>query len=59
MGAGHAGGVAAFLAGREDRAVQDVDMATLQATLREQEQVIDFVPGAPEKCTQLNGPPEF
>jgi hypothetical protein len=31
----------------------------LQNKLRVQNQVIDFIPGQPEKCERLNGPPEF
>ena len=32
---------------------------TVQEKLRAQKQVIDFFPGKPEKCEQMNGPPEF
>jgi hypothetical protein len=31
----------------------------LQDKLRAQKQVVDFIPGLPEKCEHLNGPPEF
>lgn len=56
---GHAAGIAAALAVKEDVAVQKVPLATLQEKLRAQKQVIDFLPGLPEKCEHLNGPPEF
>lgn len=59
MIAGHAAGVAAALAARSGKPVQDVDVAALQDKLRQQQQVVDFVPDAPEKCEHLNGPPEF
>lgn len=56
---GHAAGVAAALAAKQDQTVQQVDMVALQAKLREQQQVVHFVQGQPEKCEKLNGPPEF
>lgn len=56
---GHAAGVAAALTVRAGTPVQTVDLPTLQAKLRAQHQVVDFVPGQPEKCEHLNGPPEF
>ncbi len=56
---GHAAGIAAALAAKDDVAVQQVPLATLQEKLRAQNQVIDFIPGLPEKCEHLNGPPEF
>ena len=59
MIAGHAAGVAAALAVRSGASVQALDVPTLQAKLRAQHQVIDFAPGQPEKCEDLNGPPEF
>ena len=56
---GQAAGVAAALACATGRAVQAVALPELQARLRAQKQVIDFIPGEPEKCEHLNGPPEF
>jgi hypothetical protein len=56
---GHAAGVAAATAAKNDVHVQNVNIADLQQTLREQKQVVNFIPGQPEKCEQLNGPPEF
>ena len=59
MIAGHAAGVAAAMAATQRVEVQDLPVTKLQARLRDQAQVIDFVAGAPEKCAHLNGPPEF
>ena len=59
MIAGHAAGVAAATAAKEGTTVQEVDVPTLQKKLREAGQVVDFIPGQPEKCEHLNGPPEF
>jgi hypothetical protein len=56
---GHAAGVAAAMAAKEGNDVQKVDVPALQNKLRVQNQVIDFIPGQPEKCERLNGPPEF
>jgi hypothetical protein len=56
---GHAAGVAAVMAMKEGSTVQKVNVAALQNKLRAQNQVIDFLPGQPEKCEHLNGPPEF
>jgi hypothetical protein len=56
---GHAAGVAAAMAAHGGIDVQTVVVPALQRTLRAQNQVIDFVPGQPEKCDRLNGPPEF
>lgn len=56
---GHAAGIAAAMAAKDGIDVQRVDVAALQKTLREQKQVIDFIPGKPERCEHLNGPPEF
>jgi hypothetical protein len=39
--------------------VKAVDVPTLQSKMCAQHQVVDFVPGQPEKCEHLNGPPEF
>lgn len=56
---GHAAGVAAAIAAEQEIDVQTVDVSALQKTLRDQKQVIDFIPGKSEKCEALNGPPEF
>jgi hypothetical protein len=56
---GHAAGVAAAAAARTAVPVQQVDVGELQARLRKQKQVTDFLPGQPEKAQRLNGPPEF
>lgn len=56
---GHAAGIAASLAIKDDVPVQKVPLAALQDKLRAQKQVVDFIPGLPEKCEHLNGPPEF
>ena len=47
------------MANSENLTVQDVPVATLQERLRKEGQVVDFIPGEKEKCTELNGPPEF
>lgn len=63
MVAGHAAGVAAAQAAGTRRPVQKIHVAQLQATLRRQRQVLDFVPGQPEKWSDprggTGGPPEF
>lgn len=56
---GQAAGVAAAMAAKQARAVGQLDIEALQAALRDAGQIVDFTAGAPEKCTQLNGPPEF
>lgn len=57
---GHAAGVAAVMAAKENKTVQDVDVPALQKKLREQKQVLDFVPGQPEKFQGGTAvPPEF
>jgi hypothetical protein len=56
---GHAAGIAAALAVKDGATVQNVPLAPLQDKLRAQKQVVDFIPGLPEKCEHLNGPPEF
>ena len=56
---GHAAGVAAAMAAKDGSDVQKVNVPALQDKLRAQHQVIDFIPGQPEKCEHLNGPPEF
>jgi hypothetical protein len=59
MIAGHAAGVAAAMAAKEKTPVHKITLATLQLKLKAQKQVVDFIPGQPEKCQALNGPPEF
>ena len=49
MIAGHAAGVAAALAAQTGQPVQALDVPTLQTTLRAQKQIVDFLPGHPEK----------
>lgn len=56
---GHAAGIAAVTASKDGLNVQNVPIAPLQEKLRKQGQVVDFIPGQPEKCEKLNGPPEF
>ena len=56
---GHAAGVAAAMAAMNGTDVQNVTLPALQEKLRNQCQVIDFIPDQPEKCERLNGPPEF
>lgn len=60
---GHAAGVAAAMAAKSNSAVQRVDVPGLQAKLRKQKQVVDFVSGAPEKWSDpkgsTGGPPEI
>jgi len=59
MIAGHAAGIAAATAAKDGIDIQKVDIPALQGKLRAQNQVIDFLPGQPEKCEHLNGPQEF
>ncbi|HEY1084698.1 MAG TPA: FAD-dependent oxidoreductase [Prosthecobacter sp.] len=56
---GHAAGVAAAMAAKGGGTVHGVNVPALQDKLRAQNQVVDFIPGKPEKCEHLNGPPEF
>lgn len=56
---GHAAGIAAAMAVQDGSDVQAVKVSALQDKLRAQKQVVDFIPGLPEKCEHLNGPPEF
>jgi hypothetical protein len=60
---GHAAGVAAAMSAREGKAVQSVDVRALQAKLRTQKQVVDFIPGQSETWRDTHrdtgGPPEF
>jgi hypothetical protein len=61
MIAGHAAGIAAALAAKARNPVQRIEVKTLQDTLRAQHQVVDFVPGQPERWTDIRkdsgGPP--
>lgn len=60
MMGGHAAGVAAAMAVKHGKAVQDLDVPALQARLREQKQIVDFLPGEPERFQGgAAGPPEF
>jgi len=63
MTGGHAAGAAAAFACQSGKPVQDLDIRHLQASLRSQKQVIDFVPGLPEKWSDprggTGGLPEF
>ncbi len=60
---GHAAGTAAAQAVATSKSVQQIDLPRLQASLRQQKQVIDFVPGQPEKWSDprggTGGIPEF
>ena len=49
MMVGHAAGVAAAMLAQGGRTAQQLDVATLQAKLRSQKQVLDFPPGQPEQ----------
>lgn len=60
MIAGHAAGVAAATAARAGKPVQQIDIPALQEKLRAQNQVIDFIPGQPERFEgSTGGHPEF
>jgi hypothetical protein len=56
---GQAAGVAAATAAKDGLEVRNVPIQPLQEKLRAAKQVVDFIPGQPEKCGKLNGPPEF
>jgi len=56
---GHAAGIAAAMSTKDGGEVQKINVRALQDKLRAQHQVVDFIPGQPEKCEHLNGPPEF
>jgi hypothetical protein len=58
MMGGHAAGTAAAIAARGEKDVQAIDIPDLRQKLREEKQVIDFVPGQPEKF-QSNKEVEF
>src|SRR6185295_14452220 len=49
MMVGHAAGVAAALAAQAGQSVQAVDVPALQAKLRAQKQILEFIPGQPEQ----------
>lgn len=61
MIAGHAAGIAAALAAQARKPVQQIEVRALQAKLRTQKQVVDFIPGQPERWTDVRkdsgGPP--
>jgi hypothetical protein len=59
MMGGHAAGVAAAQAARAGQAVQKIDVSALQDQLRAEGQLIDFVPGEPEKFQGKAGYQEF
>jgi len=63
MMAGHAAGVAASMAAKADKAMQQLDVPALQDKLRAQKQIVDFIPGEPEHWTDIHkdtgGPKEF
>lgn len=59
MIAGHGAGVAAAMAAKDGIGVHKVDVSALQDKLREQGQVIDFIPGEPEKCPNDGPLPQF
>ncbi len=53
MIAGHAAGVAAAMAAKDGRRVQELDVAALQEKLRRQKQVVDFAAGEPERWSDI------
>ncbi len=59
MIAGHAAGTAAAITAKSRGAVQQLDVAALQQKLREQKQIVDFIPGQPEEQAGQKGYPEF
>lgn len=59
MIAGHGAGVAAAMAAKDGIGVHKVDVTALQEKLRAQGQVIDFIPGQPEKCPNDGPLPQF
>ena len=59
MVTGQAAGAAAAIAAKEGKPVSVISYPALRETLLKGGQVLDFLPGQPEKCTELNGPPEF
>jgi len=56
---GHAAGVAAATAARARQTVQQINVPELQNKLRAQRQVLDFLPGQPEKFDQYKEKNEF
>lgn len=59
MMGGHAAGLAAVQAARGQTSVQAIDVPTLQAQLRAEGQIIDFIEGQPEKFPGKPGYEEF
>jgi hypothetical protein len=59
MMAGHAAGLAASEAALGGQSVQSIDTSALQARLRAEGQILDFVPGEPEKYPGKSGYEEF
>ncbi|CAN5909630.1 N/A [soil metagenome] len=59
MMVGHAAGVAAVMAAKSDKPVQQIDVTALQVKLREQKQVIDFIEGKPEMFEEGKSEKEF
>lgn len=53
MIAGHAAGVAAAMAAKAGSGVQMIDVQALQAKLRAQKQVVDFIPGQPQSWNEV------
>jgi hypothetical protein len=49
MMGGHAAGTAAAMAAKDGKALQALDIGALQDKLRAEKQIIDFLPGQPEK----------
>jgi hypothetical protein len=49
MMGGHAAGTAAAMAAKDGKAVQALEIGALQDKLRAEKQIIDFLPGQPEK----------
>jgi len=57
---GHAAGVAAATAAKQNVQVQKIDVPALQEKLRAQKQVVNFIPDKPERFEHgTAGPPEF
>jgi len=56
---GHGAGVAAAMAVKDGIGVHKVDVSTLQDKLREQGQVVDFIPSQPEKYPNDGPLPQF
>ncbi len=60
---GHAAGIAAAMAVKSGKPVQEIDVPELQKKLRAQKQVVDFIKGQPEQWSDAgggtSGPAEF